>query len=271
MNFQNNSKTTEKIELMCYDIKTTLNTQLKRAGQKGDKNAIEEIMDKLVPLTDLPLYHSLGFSHPSILIYTDRSHDFPEVSTWGLVPHWVKDENQMKKTWNNTLNARGETIFEKNSFRSSAKNGRCLIYVDGYYEHHHFKNETYPFYIFKKNHEPIIPGGLYNVWENPETGGQHNTFSIVTTSGNVMMAKIHNNPKLKGPRMPLILHSEMADKWLVKYEDELDQKKIEDLIREYPDEELTAHTVRTLRGKKAVGNVENASEIFEYAELDDVI
>ena len=73
-------------------------------------------MEKLTPLTDLPLYHASGFSHPELLIYTNESPEFSMVATWGLVSHWVRDEEQLKKTWNNMLNARGETIFEKPSF-----------------------------------------------------------------------------------------------------------------------------------------------------------
>ena len=106
---------------MCYDIKASVETQLKRAERKGDKGAVDEIMERLIPLTDLPLYHSMGFSHPTVLIYTDHSPDFPEVATWGLLPRWVSDTEQMKKTWNNTLNARGETIFEKKFFSGGRK------------------------------------------------------------------------------------------------------------------------------------------------------
>ncbi|MFO7719873.1 MAG: hypothetical protein R6W85_05460 [Gillisia sp.] len=40
----------------------------------------------MVPLTDLPIYHTTGFSHPKLLIYTDLSPWHPEVSIWGLVP-----------------------------------------------------------------------------------------------------------------------------------------------------------------------------------------
>jgi len=39
------------------------------------------------------------------------------------------------------------------------------------------------------------------------------------------------------------------------------------LIREYPDEELEAYTVRRLRGKEYLGNVEEVSAPFEYPEL----
>ena len=101
---------------MCYDVKATLEAQLKRADRKGDRAAVEEIMERLIPFTDLPLYHASGFSHPEMLIYTDTDPNFPEVATWGLIPHWVQDDEAAKKLWNNTLNAKGETIFSKPAF-----------------------------------------------------------------------------------------------------------------------------------------------------------
>lgn len=252
---------------MCYDIKASVETQLKRAQRRGDAQAVDEIMETLIPLTDLPIYHSSGFSHPEQLIYTDRSPDYPEVATWGLVPHWVKNEADMKKQWNNTLNARGETIFKLNSFRKAANESRCLIYIDGFYEHHHFEKQTYPFYIFKKDHSLIILAGLFNEWVNPETKGKLLTFSIVTTIGNQLLTKIHNNPKLKEPRMPVILHEELADKWLEKIEGAKDQKFIEELIQQYPEEELDSYSVGRLRGKDYLGNVPEISEPVKYPEL----
>tara|TARA_R110000868_G_scaffold32133_4_gene117136 strand:+ start:55 stop:345 length:291 start_codon:yes stop_codon:yes gene_type:complete len=92
---------------MCYDIKTQLETQLRRAKRDGDVHAIEEILEKLLPLTDLPIHHTSGFKHPSVLIYTNEDRYFPVVSTWGLIPFWVKDEKQKNGIWNKTLNARG--------------------------------------------------------------------------------------------------------------------------------------------------------------------
>ena len=252
---------------MCYDIKASLEAQLHRARRRADAQAVEEIIEKLAPLTDLPIYHTSGFSHPDLLIYTDRSPQFPEVATWGLVPHWVRDEEQLKKQWNNTLNARGETIFEKPSFRTAAKNNRCIVYVDGFYEHHHFNGNTYPFFVYRKIGQPMALAGLWSEWRNPESGGILNTFSLVTTTGNALMAKIHNNPKLKGPRMPVILPTELEDKWLAPIEDELDIKQIQNLIREYPQDELTAHTVAKLRGKEYPGNVAEISDKVNYEEL----
>ncbi|MCW5515944.1 SOS response-associated peptidase [Muriicola sp. Z0-33] len=252
---------------MCYDIKASLEAQLKRARRDGDLNAIQEIEKKLVPLTDLPIFHASGFSHPKLLIYTDASPKIPIVAQWGLVPHWVKDSVQLKKFWNNTLNARGETIFEKPAFRQSARGNRCLIYVDGFYEHHHYKGKTYPYYIHQKDAMPMILAGLWSEWVDRATGELWTTFSIVTTEGNPLLAKIHNNPKLKGPRMPLILPEDLADKWLMDIEEELDIQLIRELIHSFPEEELEAHTVHRLRGKDYMGNVAQISEKVDYPEL----
>lgn len=52
---------------MCYDIKTNLEAQLSRANRKGDLQAIKEIKEKLVPWTDLPIYHTTGFNHPKFI------------------------------------------------------------------------------------------------------------------------------------------------------------------------------------------------------------
>ena len=49
---------------------------------------------------------------------------------WGLVPSWAKDE----KIGARMINARGETVAEKPSFRSAVKSRRCLIPADGFYE-----------------------------------------------------------------------------------------------------------------------------------------
>ena len=253
---------------MCYDIKTSLEAQLKRARRYNDQEAIDEIEKKLAPYTDLPLFHSSGFQHPKVFIYTDSNPESPSVATWGLIPHWVKDEVQKKKIWNNTLNARGETIFEKPSFRYSARNKRAILYVDGFYEHHHYKGKTYPYLISRKDGKPMAFAALWSDWQDTASGEWIQSFTIVTTEGNPMMARIHNNPKLIGPRMPLIIPEELEDAWLQPIEDELDIKAIQELIQSYPEDELQAHTVAKLRGKEYKGNVPKISEEVRYEELE---
>ena len=252
---------------MCYDIKASLESQLRRAEFLSDEAMIEELREKLTPFVENKLYHASGYAHPKTLIYTDKAPFVPVVSIWGLIPHWVKDNNQRLQYWNNTLNARGETIFEKPSFRDSAKHKRCIIILDGFYEHHHFKGKTYPFLIQQKSAEPLTIAGLWSEWLDKETGEIINSFTIITTRANKLLAKIHNNPKLAEPRMPVILPDNEIEMWLKPIESKMDKKAIEGLINAYPAEELKAHTVNKLRGKNALGNVREATEAYNYEEL----
>ena len=67
--------------------------------------------------------------------------------------------------------------------------------------------------------------GLWDEWTDRETGELLHSFSVVTTKANALMSKIHNNPKLPEPRMPLILHEGKEDEWLQKIDKEEDQKQ----------------------------------------------
>jgi len=197
---------------MCYNLKFLLEQALKRANYYQEETDIEYIRKELEQFEEL--YQVSGFSHPEIIIYTNETPYHPELFIWGLIPHWVKNENDAKSIWNKTLNARGETIFEKPSFRDAAKHKRCLIPVTGFYEHHYYKGKAYPFYISNKEDKPLTLAGLWSEWTNKETGEIVKSCSIVTTKANPMMVKIHNNPKLAESRMPVILPEAFEDEWL---------------------------------------------------------
>ena len=248
---------------MCYNVKALLRSQLKRARTQGRHDEVQEIQLQLFDLGVTDLYQASGFTHPKMLIYPDKESE-PVVATWGLVPHWVKDNAGKIQIWNSTLNARGESIFEKPSFRDAAKSKRCLIYLDGFYEHHHQEGKTYPFFIRKKDNEPFPVAGLWSEWIDKETRIKLISFAIVTTAGNEMMAKIHNNPKLEGPRMPVILPDELADDWI---DPSRSQKELNDMLLPFPDDLLTAHTVNRIAGKESKGNVPAAEEVYHYEDL----
>ena len=52
------------------------------------------------------------------------------LTRWGLILSWSKDA----KRRSNLINARGETVADKPSFRAAFKRRRCLVLADGYYE-----------------------------------------------------------------------------------------------------------------------------------------
>ena len=52
--------------------------------------------------------------------------------------------------------------------------------------------------------------GLYDQWVETSTGEIFNTFSIVTTDANDLLAVIHNSKK----RMPVILDRQSEKRWI---------------------------------------------------------
>ena len=256
---------------MCYDVQALTKLREAYAKRRGhDEASIAEIEAELEEYDGVPsLFHASGFTHPDLLVFTNQAPYKPQFFSWGLIPFWMKDEKKAVQLSNRTLNARGETIFEKPSFRQAAQKRRCLVMIDSFYEHHHYGGQTYPFRIKLRNDEPMVLAGLWEKWIH--NGSTKHTVSIVTTQANPLMAKIHNNPKLPQPRMPLILPKEIEDKWLAPIEDEADKQLIQELIQPYDEAELEYHTVGKLRGKGAVGNRPEVLEVHQYEGFEDVL
>lgn len=197
---------------MCYTAKYLIEKALKRARHYGVAEDIKRYKEELKQFKDLE--KASGFSHPQIIIYTNQEPYHPVLSYWGLIPHWIKDKTQANSIWNKTLNARVESIFEKPSFREAAHHRRCLIPIAGFYEYHHVGKSAIPYYVCRKDDEPMQLAGLWSEWLNPDTGEVVNSCSIVTTKANELMAQVHNNPKNMESRMPLILPDQHEDRWL---------------------------------------------------------
>jgi putative SOS response-associated peptidase YedK len=156
---------------------------------------------------------------------------------WGLIPMWAKDPS----IGNRLINARGETVAEKPSFRGSFKYKRCIILADGFYEWKagSGKKPKTPYYIHMKDRKPFVFAGLWDSWEGPD-GSSIKTCTIITTEPNELMATLHN-------RMPVILHPRDYAKWL----DDAPQtpENLLPLIKPYPADNMSAYPVSTLVNK----------------------
>jgi putative SOS response-associated peptidase YedK len=122
---------------------------------------------------------------------------------WGLVPFWAKDP----AIGNRMINARAETIAEKPSFRAAYQKRRCLIPADGFYEWHTADGKKLPYFISLKRGEPFAFAGLWETWQDRESGQVLETATIITTEANDFMNRLHH-------RMPVILEAEKIDAWL---------------------------------------------------------
>jgi putative SOS response-associated peptidase YedK len=251
---------------MCYTVSYLTKRKIKYAKRAGaSEDEVKELELQLEELTEAQpaMYHVSGFAHPKLLCFTREDGPRFDLFRWGLIPHWVKDAAQAATLSRQTLNARGETIFEKPAFRIAAQH-RCLILVDGFFEFFHFAKQTYPYHIHLKDDEPMALGGIRSVWHDPVDGTAITTASIVTTEANPLMRRIHNNPKAEGPRMPFIVPRTLDERWL---RSEPDNDRISSLIRPFPEVDLEEWTVAPLLGKHASPNTAEALKPFDYPEL----
>ena len=184
---------------MCFH---TIQSKLAKQVEKRFNAKIRE------PHLFKPQNHINGFDFPKTPIIVNNNPEIIKHYNWGLIPHWAKSEDIKAMT----LNAKIETLEEKPSFREVVTN-RCLVIANGFYEWQwqdsKGKNKI-KYEIGVGDNDLFAFAGLYSTWTNKQTGEIKNTYTIVTTEANPLMAEIHNIKK----RMPVILHPNDELNWL---------------------------------------------------------
>lgn len=157
---------------------------------------------------------------------------------WGLIPSWAKDP----AIGNRLINARAETVSDKPSFRAAFKRRRCLILADGFYEwqRQSSRKTKQPYYFFLNQHQPFAFAGLWEHWTDPNSGGELQTCTILTTESNQLMESIHN-------RMPVILEPEDYETWLDP--SHYNPGELEEMLRPYGADNMEYYPVSTLVNK----------------------
>lgn len=123
--------------------------------------------------------------------------------SWGLVPYWAEDA----KLQSHMINARGETVAEKPAFKQAFRQRRCLVPADGFYEWQTLGPKTKQPLLFKTaDGAPFAFAGLWERWVPPQ-GEVLETFTIVNTAANEMMAQFHD-------RVPIVLSPADYAAWL---------------------------------------------------------
>lgn len=209
---------------MCYHVSIPSAEQLKTKA-KGKK----------IKYKEAEVFHVSGFTRPYLPVTLNEDADSIVSARWKLIPYWVKNEADAAK-YANTLNAEGESIFEKASYKNYIGKHRGLLYVNGFYEPHKVQGvkETENYYIYTPTKDIFTLGVVYSIFADQETGETYPTFSILTTPANPLLEEIHNEKK----RMPLIIPQEKRDNWLFAE----GKEEIQSLIKPY-DGELDANKV----------------------------
>ena len=157
---------------------------------------------------------------------------------WGLVPHWAQGQKPEKPL----INARAETLTEKPSFRSLLASHRCLIPATGFFEWKPEGNRKTPFYVSLKGSPCFAFAGLYDAWHDP-SGKKTDTYTIITTTPNKLVAAIHN-------RMPAILKREDEERWLPS--ETFNTGDVHDILVPYPSGEMVMFPVSPLVNNPAI-------------------
>ena len=121
---------------------------------------------------------------------------------WGFIPSWVKEVKPGKPL----INARGETVMEKPSFRNAMRRRRCLVPADGYYECSGAEGRKVPFFVQAADKGLFALAGLWEHWMGTD-GSELETAVLMTIAPNAELATIHD-------RMPVIIAPEDYETWL---------------------------------------------------------
>lgn len=151
---------------------------------------------------------------------------------WGLVPPWADDP----AIGSRLINARGETLLEKASFRNAARRRRCLVLADGFYEWRQENGRKQPYRIAMRDRRPFALAGLWEAWKGPKGApldAPLETATIVTTSANAALKPLHD-------RMPVILDPGSHDLWL---DPDAPVELAMDLLRPCPEDWLDLYPV----------------------------
>ncbi|HTA27304.1 MAG TPA: SOS response-associated peptidase [Bacteroidia bacterium] len=239
---------------MCYNIKNKLKAAALREKYKA---MADEALDKI------NYYHVSGFDHPQLPVLAQGHKNEFQLYYWGLIPSWCPDEAKARELSNVALNAKSETIFEKPMFRDAIIRKRCILPVTGFYEWREENKIKYPYFIYPKTDELFTMGCISDTWADRQTGEVLNTFSIVTTEANSVMALIHNKKK----RMPLLLDDAGWEKWL---DNSALNDEIKSLMTPAPDEWLGYHTIsKTISRKNMDTNYAGIEDEVKYPELEN--
>ena len=183
-----------------------------------------------------PVWHPRYNIAPTQPVAVVRQHDGSRVLDllrWGLIPSWSKDP----AIGSRMINARGETVATKPSFRAAFKRRRCLIPADGLYEWKMTESKTkQPYFIGMQDDVPFAFAGLWEHWQGSD-GSEVETCTIITTEANSTLSELHE-------RMPVILEEEDYDSWLDPKQE--DKEELQSLLVPSQTDRLRFFPVRTV-------------------------
>jgi putative SOS response-associated peptidase YedK len=193
---------------------------------------------------NFPPRYNIAPTQPVPVVTAEKAQRHFQLMRWGFLPSWAKDP----KDFPLVINARGETLETKPTFKNALKRRRCIFLADGFYEWRREGKEKTPFLIRPRERQPLPMAGLWETYSDA-SGGEIDTAAIVTTDANGLLSAVHH-------RMPVILDREGIATWLDADETQTDE--VMRLVRPCPDDWLEMFPVSS-----RVNKVENDDEALQ--------
>jgi len=243
---------------MCFTVAIVRDNALLSLQEYYDSLPVFKGRHQAMPEFD-DIYFVSGFTRPLLPVISAEG---VSKEHWGLIPSWVKDEISATAISTKTLNAMGETVFDKPSFKQSILRRRGVLPLTGFFEWREVHKLKYPYFVHAAHSSSLAVGVIYDRWMNPVNGRQVKTFSIITTVANPLLEMIHNTKK----RMPLILEPNQLDAWL---NPDTPVSVLKELIQPCANSHLTAFTISRVANNPRLNH--NVAEILtkvSYPEID---
>lgn len=186
-------------------------------------------------MPDFPPRYNITPTQPVPVITAEQGRRHFVLMRWGFVPSWAKEMPQSL-----LINARGESVAEKPSFRGAFRHHRALIPTDGFYEWQQDgaggkgRGGRQPFFIRRRDRKPFAMATLWDNWM-PADGSELYSCAIITTSANALLSPIHH-------RMPVILEEKDWARW---YDPSASERELLPLLRPADEDMLEAIPVST--------------------------
>lgn len=142
------------------------------------------------------------------------------VGRWGLLPWWFK--KPLAEFRLSTNNARSEELAGKPTFKDPwARGQRCIIPADWFDEPNWESGRNVWWRFRRADGEPWALAGLWNVWKDPASGQEVESYSMLTINADAhpLMSRMHKPDHRLGPdeqdkRSVIAIEQADVDQWL---------------------------------------------------------
>ncbi len=174
---------------------------------------------------------------------------------WGLVPPWSDDP----AIGSRLINARGETIASKPSFRDGFRHRRAIVPARAFYEWASIGKRRVPHAIGSNDGGLLAFAAIWSCADRVPQGPIE-TFAIVTTEANHRIRPLHD-------RMPVVLDGDDRRRWLDHRGDGdggPSADELQAMLRPCPDDRLRLHPVSTRVNRPS----EDGADLLDPVPLD---